>query len=67
MLVLTRKEGEIINLYVGDQVISVCVLGGSSRGQVRIGIDAPASVKIIREEIDCKEHVSSASRSTGVI
>lgn len=55
MLVLTRREGETINLYIGDQVIAVRVLDGSSRGQVRIGIDAPSNVKIVREEIDARD------------
>ena len=47
MLVLTRKTGETIR--IGD-TITVRVL--EARGsQVRIGIDAPADVKIYREEI----------------
>jgi carbon storage regulator CsrA len=67
MLVLTRKEGETINLYVGDQVIAVCVLDGSSRGKVRIGIDAPANVKVVREEIDGHKYDHSVSRHADVI
>ena len=47
MLILTRKPGESIN--IGDDV-SVVVL--SNRGnQVRIGINAPKEVTILREEV----------------
>ena len=47
MLVLTRKVGEVIR--IGD-TITVRVL--EARGsQVRIGVDAPSDVRILREEI----------------
>ena len=47
MLVLTRKLGEIIR--VGDAV-TVRVLEVKGH-QVRLGIDAPANVRIYREEV----------------
>lgn len=47
MLILTRKVGE--SLVIGDNV-SVIVLGVKGN-QVRIGIDAPKSVSVHREEI----------------
>ena len=47
MLILTRKVGE--SLLIGDDV-SVIVLGVKGN-QVRIGIDAPKSVSVHREEI----------------
>lgn len=47
MLCLTRKLGERI-LIGKDVVLTVIEL---SRGQVRIGIDAPRDVPIYREEI----------------
>ena len=47
MLVLTRKPGESIRL--GDGII-IKVLESSS-GQVKLGISAPESVPIHREEI----------------
>jgi carbon storage regulator len=47
MLVLTRKLGEVIR--VGD-VVTVRVLEVKGN-QVRLGIDAPADVRIYREEI----------------
>ena len=47
MLILTRRVGEAMKL--GEE-ISVTVLGVRGN-QVRIGIDAPKSVAIQREEI----------------
>jgi carbon storage regulator len=47
MLILTRKAGE--SLYIGDQVkVTIMELKGN---QVRVGIDAPSTMKIYREEI----------------
>lgn len=47
MLILTRRVGE--RLMIGDDV-SVTVLGVKGN-QVRIGVDAPSSVAVHREEI----------------
>lgn len=47
MLVLTRRKEEIIRLN-DDIIIKVVHIGGD---KVRIGIDAPTSVVIHREEI----------------
>ena len=47
MLILTRKVGE--SLVIGDDV-SIVVLGVKGN-QVRIGVDAPTSVSVHREEI----------------
>jgi carbon storage regulator len=47
MLIITRRPGEKIMLG-DDVVIEVMEVSGSS---VRIGIDAPRSVRVFREEI----------------
>ncbi len=47
MLVLTRKPGE--KIVIGDNItITVCELEGN---KVRIAIDAPRSVRILRSEL----------------
>ena len=55
MLVLSRREQEVI--LVGDD-IRIVVLE-IRRGQVRLGIDAPPEVKVLREELTgggCREN-----------
>jgi len=47
MLILTRKIGE--SVIIGDD-ISITVLGVKGN-QVRLGIDAPKTVSVHREEI----------------
>ena len=47
MLILTRRSGETILIGDNIQVTVVDV----DRNQVRIGIDAPQEVKIVREEL----------------
>lgn len=47
MLIITRRPGEKIMLG-DDVVIEIIEVSGSS---VRIGIDAPRSVRVYREEI----------------
>lgn len=47
MLVLTRKNDE--SIWIGNK-IKVTVIQAED-GKVRLGIDAPASVKVHREEV----------------
>ena len=47
MLILTRRVGETV--MIGDEV-TITVLG-VKRNQVRVGINAPKSVAVHREEI----------------
>ena len=47
MLILTRRAGEAI-LIGNDIKITVTAINGN---QVRIGIDAPREVKVLREEL----------------
>lgn len=47
MLILTRKPGE--SIFIGDRVkVTIVEIKGN---QIRVGIDAPAELKIYREEI----------------
>ena len=59
MLVLSRKQSEKIR--IGSDIV-VTILG-VSENQVKIGIDAPSEVKILREEIyeNVKKHTVEAS------
>lgn len=47
MLILTRRAGEAILLDGGIRVIVIA----TERGQVRLGIEAPPEVTILRQEI----------------
>jgi carbon storage regulator len=51
MLVLSRKERERIRLG-GDIVITVVRLSGD---RVRLGIEAPSDMVVLREELDPEE------------
>ncbi len=59
MLVLSRKLGE--RILIGDQIAITVVR--VSQGTVRIGVEAPEELTIVREEIrDEPKPVASASR-----
>ena len=62
MLILSRKQNEKIRIG-SDIVINVLAISDT---QVKIGIEAPNNVKILREEIyeDVKKHTIEASQST---
>lgn len=50
MLVLERKQGQSIFINTSDGLIEVHI--SSHQGQrIKVGIDAPASVIILREEL----------------
>ncbi len=58
MLVLTRKLME--KLYIGDAIcVTVVRLEG---GQVRLGIDAPREVTVLRAELAPEREEPSAAR-----
>jgi len=59
MLILSRKKNEKIRIGT-DIVVQVLSISDS---QVKIGIDAPSSVKILRDEIyeDVKKHTIEAT------
>lgn len=52
MLVLTRREGEVV--LIGDD-IRVMVVRIKPNGQVQLGIEAPRDVLVLREEIAERE------------
>lgn len=64
MLIITRKSGE--GVYIGED-ISVTVIE-ASKDKVRLGIDAPRDVKIIRTELheSCKFNVQAAVNKVSV-
>jgi len=47
MLILTRNQGESINI---GEAVTVTVLG-TKGGQVRLGITAPKQIKVLRTEL----------------
>jgi carbon storage regulator len=63
MLILTRKAGEAILI---DGGIRIVILGTDGSG-VRVGIEAPASIGIVREEVIqrlAEEQATSTSRDS---
>jgi carbon storage regulator len=62
VLILTRKLGESIT--IGDE-IKVTVLGVFGR-QVRLGVDAPASIIVHREEVYLKIQDENRAASTSI-
>ena len=51
MLSLKRKEGQSINVYTADGVITIHV-GQHRNGHIQLSFDAPPQVVIMRDEID---------------
>jgi len=60
MLVLTRKQGEVI--HVGEGVTIKVIKTG--KGTVKIGIDAPTHVKVLRGELSEKEAAQAESQES---
>lgn len=61
MLVLSRKLGE--QIHIGDAILTVLKVQG---GQVRLGLDVPCEVRILRGELcvnlRLKESVAQAKQ-----
>jgi carbon storage regulator len=62
MLVLTRKLGECIHIGDGVQITVVAVKGQ----QIRLGIDAPKSMPILRGELVWAEQRQPGVPDAGV-
>ena len=58
MLILSRKLGQSLII---DKNITVTILS-IRNGQIRIGIEAPASVPVLREELVVDERYASGAR-----
>ena len=61
MLVLSRKKGESIQIAENIS-ITVCEVRG---GRVRLSIDAPKSVRVLRGEISFDEELVPAEAGVG--
>jgi carbon storage regulator len=59
MLVLSRKPGQKIVIEGGITVTVIAVKGN----QVRIGIDAPEDVRILRGELACWQDFSTPAQT----
>ena len=60
MLVLSRKPGE--RIMIGDNIVVTVVRIGPNN--VRLGIDAPAELNIVREELCGNSPVHSGAGAT---
>ena len=58
MLVLTRKLGE--QIVIGDDIVVTVVAVGP--GKIRLGIEAPPAVHIVRHELQPEAHGTSPQR-----
>ncbi|MCD6259103.1 MAG: carbon storage regulator [Helicobacteraceae bacterium] len=64
MLVLARKEGE--SIVIGEDIILKVI--SIDKGVVKLGIEAPSDVAIIRNELlqDVKDSNIAASKKVGL-
>ncbi|MDY0122300.1 MAG: carbon storage regulator [Sulfurimonas sp.] len=64
MLVLARKEGE--SIVIGEDIILKVI--SVDKGVVKLGIEAPSDVAIIRNELlqDVKDSNIAASKKVGL-
>jgi carbon storage regulator len=60
MLVLSRKVGESILI---SETIRVTVVQSAKNGRIRLGIDAPPEVRVLREELTKSCLPSSPSKN----
>lgn len=60
MLILTRREGEVIRIGNSVQVVVVAIQGG----QVKLGIEAPREITILRQELIGRRQQAAALTET---
>ena len=64
MLVLTRRRGEAITIGSNIRVVVLDIKGG----QIRLGIEAPSTVEIHRDEICVRiQEENQSAACTGVV
>ena len=51
MLVLTRKDGQSIQITTPDNHVINIMITRAEHGKAKIGIDAPAYYSVMREEL----------------
>ncbi|MCH2130763.1 MAG: carbon storage regulator [Pirellulaceae bacterium] len=57
MLILSRKESQKLKLISADDSIVITIIRVSGE-QVRIGVDAPMNVLVLRDELEAKSDVT---------
>jgi len=64
MLVLTRRRGEAITIGPNIRVVVLDIKGG----QIRLGIDAPSTVEVHRDEVCVRiQEENQSAACTGVV
>ena len=64
MLVLTRRRGEAITIGPNIRVVVLGIKGG----QIRLGIDAPSTVEVHRDEVCVRiQEENQSAACTGVV
>lgn len=63
MLILTRKRSETIQ--IGDDVVIKVIRTG--RGSVKLGIDAPQNVRVLRGELNADSEEPAMNKSERVL
>ena len=57
MQILSRKESQKLKLISADDSIVITIIRVSGE-QVRIGVDAPMNVLVLRDELEAKSEVT---------
>ena len=57
MLILSRKESQKLKLISADDSIVITIIRVAGE-QVRIGVDAPMNVLVLRDELEAKSDVT---------
>ena len=58
MLILSRKESQKLKLITSNDSIIITILRISGE-QIRIGVDAPGEVLVLRDELETNSNVAA--------